>query len=203
MRETLRKSRAHHLSCSHRRRRELLEVRRTHTRVSRGMFVGGIAASYSFHKKIIHSLQPLHCHSETLIKWRIDKEETGFHSCPKSAATLHSVIVIVRLPISCGLGISTYNNLNLVDWNILELRSYDLTLTWCTDIGKSYKAQKKKQACERQTTFVKHPCIGTLNFQKPREKVSPTKISARNWWIDAIVFELIKQPTQAGQSWSN
>ena len=34
MRETLRKSRAHHLFCSHRRRRELLEVSRTHTRVS-------------------------------------------------------------------------------------------------------------------------------------------------------------------------
>ena len=152
------------------------------------MFVRGIAASYSFHKKIIDSLQvSLHCRSESLNKWRIDKEGTGFHSCPKSAATLHSVIVIVRLPISCGLGIPTCNNLNLVDWNILQLRSlrsdFDMVYRYKKVLQSSGKNELALVKDIQFTTFVTHPCIGTLNFQKPHEKVSPTKISARKEWI--------------------
>ena len=92
--------------CSHRRRRELLEVCRTHRRVSRKPQNVGPRDCRKLHKKIIQSLQvSLHCLSNFLNKRRIDREGTGFHSCPNHKVdTSHSVIVIVRLPISCGLG---------------------------------------------------------------------------------------------------
>ena len=149
MQETLQKSQAHHLFCSHRRRRELFEVHRTHTRVSRKRrnVCPGLPQATASIKKIIQSLQvSLHCLSDSLNKLRIDREWTGFHSCPNHKVdTSHSVILIVRLPISCRLGnlpLQRLKSCRLEHPGTTQLRS-DFDMVY--HIGKSYIAQKKNE----------------------------------------------------------